>query len=446
MPTTTQLPGVRRAFALAAAALLLAAHSLTVHSQSQQNNRVRPHIYGGTDALEGQFPWQVSVQERDTTNNNTFNHICGGSIIAPHWVLTAAHCVQPPHKMEAVAANDRRIVAGMVSLLDTRAKRFTVDRIVVHGDAKRTSPYPNDIALIRTVERMTGDRLQVIPLDLDDTLPTGQPWLVTGWGKNERWPTALMLSRLVVAYKPKSDCSIPARLPLNVPPDGMLCAGAGDSRTAYTCHGDSGGPLVAYPGWQTSQSGSAKLVGIVSWALNADCGQSPTIYTRVSQYVDWILRMISEPDERTVFVRAPGGNNQSPAPADFWRVGKTVSDAYSATRDRWQVEIRNAAQQNWTVLVGGLTSKMRNSGTRYEHCLTIPPAQVGSPPRPRAGFEFCKQVDIAIGEELGFWFRTPRFYDYSYSGEEDVDRGMLNDELIRRDPTYRMAKAIRASQ
>jgi secreted trypsin-like serine protease len=175
MPTTTQLPGVRRAFALAAAALLLAAHSLTVHSQSQQNNRVRPHIYGGTDALEGQFPWQVSVQERDTTNNNTFNHICGGSIIAPHWVLTAAHCVQPPHQMEAVAANDRRIVAGMVSLLDTRAKRFTVDRIVVHGDAKRTSPYPNDIALIRTVERMTGDRLQVIPLDLDDTLPTGQP-------------------------------------------------------------------------------------------------------------------------------------------------------------------------------------------------------------------------------------------------------------------------------
>lgn len=42
-------------------------------------------IVGGTNATEGEWPWQASLQVRGT-------HICGGALISSQWVVSAAHC------------------------------------------------------------------------------------------------------------------------------------------------------------------------------------------------------------------------------------------------------------------------------------------------------------------------------------------------------------------
>ena len=49
-------------------------------------------IIGGRTALDGEFPWQVSIR-RYSSIKSEFVHICGGSIISDQWILKAAHCV-----------------------------------------------------------------------------------------------------------------------------------------------------------------------------------------------------------------------------------------------------------------------------------------------------------------------------------------------------------------
>lgn len=46
---------------------------------------------GGNDAVPGYWPWQVSVQLK--LPGGTTKHICGGSLVAPNFVLTATHCL-----------------------------------------------------------------------------------------------------------------------------------------------------------------------------------------------------------------------------------------------------------------------------------------------------------------------------------------------------------------
>lgn len=49
-------------------------------------------IIGGYNAPQGKWPWQVSLRIYDYYWAS-WRHICGGSLIHPQWVLTAAHCI-----------------------------------------------------------------------------------------------------------------------------------------------------------------------------------------------------------------------------------------------------------------------------------------------------------------------------------------------------------------
>lgn len=83
-------------------------------------------VINGSDATEGQFPYQISLQECTTFIHETCQHFCGGSIISPKWIVTAGHCHDYGRKF--------KVVAGILKLDEESEFRQTVavKRIIIH--------------------------------------------------------------------------------------------------------------------------------------------------------------------------------------------------------------------------------------------------------------------------------------------------------------------------
>lgn len=65
---------------------------------------LQPHISNHSRRPTGEFPWQISLQRKKVWS---LQHICGGAIVAPFWVVTAGHCVEglKPSELSVVAGD-----------------------------------------------------------------------------------------------------------------------------------------------------------------------------------------------------------------------------------------------------------------------------------------------------------------------------------------------------
>ncbi|MFS8084140.1 MAG: serine protease [Acidobacteriota bacterium] len=242
----------------------------------------QPKIIGGKPAPPGAFPWQVSLGVSWIADPFSA-HFCGGSVLSGKWVVTAAHCAERLNPGQVVVtAGTNQLVAGTT--------RRNVNRIIVHRSYDRQNQ-DNDIALLELHDPLpTGLAIQTVELlKPGDESGLGETSLFTvvGWGATVEGGGVVRDLRFldVLPFVPRTVCNSPQAYDGRITAN-MICAGV-RAGGQDSCQGDSGGPLTFGTGT------SSKLAGIVSWGDGCARPDKVGVYTRVSNYVDWIQTCVS---------------------------------------------------------------------------------------------------------------------------------------------------------
>lgn len=240
-------------------------------------------VVGGHAAQVADSPWVVALSSRDRFGGTRSGQFCGGAVVGPSTVVTAAHCLtEETLGVPREDVQDLKVVAGREDLRTQKGREIAVSAVRVTSGYDRLTN-TGDLAVLTLASALPGSYVLPIAPEGDPAYLPGTSADVYGWGDTTgSLSYAQTLHAARVQVLPDETCE-------NVyPPDAADVAGEGGYQSTTmlcageprggpdACQGDSGGPLVA----------RGRLIGLVSWG--SGCGQprQPGVYTRVSRVLN----------------------------------------------------------------------------------------------------------------------------------------------------------------
>ncbi|XP_065312787.1 trypsin-like, partial [Gordionus sp. m RMFG-2023] len=226
------------------------------------------NIYGGTDARSHSWPWMAVILNEDADKVE-----CGGFLISPKTIITAAHCVNSENSIDFLVG------LGVHDIENIQENDlYNIYKIIIHRDFNVINA-DNDIAIIVLKDSADfSDNIQPICLpskDIDEI----KKCYSSGWGSTYRNSgQSRYIKQVCLPLIPWKDCK---DIYGNDLTKNMICAGDIKRGVIDTCEGDSDGPLMCYTNkWE--------VYGITSWGYGCGEPNNPGVFTDINRFIDWI--------------------------------------------------------------------------------------------------------------------------------------------------------------
>ncbi|GGV28027.1 serine protease [Kitasatospora herbaricolor] len=268
----------RRRRRTALLALLVALPAPLVAAGQPASAEPHRRIVGGTATVTGEHPWVVALSSRQQFGAGRSGQFCGGALVTPTKVVTAAHCFYDEIKGRRVDRPGLRVLVGRDDLRGSAGREVEVENIWLHPDYSFVANM-NDVAVLTLAAPQT-DRPVIDLVGQGETEPyaVGTRAQVYGWGDtvgDGHYSSTLRGVEVPIVADETCAHAYPGGPDGHFDARGMVCAGEAEGgRDA--CQGDSGGPLVV----------AGRLAGLVSWGTGCAEAAHPGVYTRIGAVAD----------------------------------------------------------------------------------------------------------------------------------------------------------------
>lgn len=252
-------------------------------------------VVGGRDADPGEYPW-IAALVSPASSDDWSGQFCAGSLVAPTFVVTAAHCLsltgQGLGRLGIAAASDVNdllvdrpfVVIGKTELTETGGERIPMKQAWIHPRYNMHAKSDHDIAIIELLSPSSAPTLPWATTANAALYAPGLESTIIGWGYDgSEYPDHLQEAEVPIV----SDDACQSAYSGAIHKPTQICAGYMGVGGIDTCGGDSGGPLLVRDGegWL--------LAGVTSWGFGCAEPEYPGVYSEVAAFSAFLDEHVS---------------------------------------------------------------------------------------------------------------------------------------------------------